>query len=86
MDSIDNYILKMSQSGTYADHIVIQSCSKVLKRTIHIVEEGGDHMIGEYDDTVLLGYLPDMEHYVSITDSSNVKAVNIEIEKYYAVD
>lgn len=65
---LETYINNMQKDGTYADHIVLLSLSKVLGHTIKIVHaERPDVRVGDYGrDCLVLGYLPEIKHYVSL--------------------
>ncbi|XP_066288313.1 uncharacterized protein [Branchiostoma lanceolatum] len=73
--SLDEYLAKMSQNGSWADHIYVQAIADFLKRTIHIVSTSGgedgcficvEPIGGESEGTpLLLGHYAE-RHYQSL--------------------
>ncbi|XP_066275299.1 uncharacterized protein [Branchiostoma lanceolatum] len=73
--SLDEYLAKMSQNGSWADHIYVQATADFLKRTIHIVSTSGgedgcficvEPIGGESEGTpLLLGHYAE-RHYQSL--------------------
>ena len=71
-------ITRMSSFKTFADHWIIIGTSRLLGRDIHIVNghrdtsrEGSTRTLiipsGEMTtDPIIVGYLPDAKHYVSV--------------------
>lgn len=89
--SFKDYITNMAKKGSYADHIMVEAMSKVLKVSIQIIMSTGDVIIGPgFDKKIQLGYIPELQHYVAIKpkqDEVDPNApVDIEVEHYYAVD
>ena len=75
-------IRKMTRNGTYADNLTIDTLGKALGCNITILQgDTPDYNCGVLDSAnrLLLGYMPDVQHYVSVT------AIEPEAEKYYAV-
>lgn len=63
------YANNMAKDGTYADHVLIHVISKFLKKPIKVVRaEGPDADVGvqNTDQRLVLGYIPDIKHYVSL--------------------
>ena len=65
---LNTYIDQMSRDSTYADHPVVQTVSRMLQVQIRIIQAASaDIQIGDGSGAILLlGYLPELEHYVSI--------------------
>ncbi|XP_045195926.1 uncharacterized protein LOC123551226 [Mercenaria mercenaria] len=67
--SMDSYLHGMRLNGTYADHICLQSLCKMLSMDILVVNSGDDIRLqptGTSSKTLVLGHLPDLQHYVSL--------------------
>ncbi|KAH3800974.1 hypothetical protein DPMN_154618 [Dreissena polymorpha] len=64
------YLRDMKTNGTYADHIILQALSDMLGITIRVVHaDTADVALNPNDSTasqLLLGYLPHIQHYVSL--------------------
>lgn len=60
----------MSRNSTYTDHIYIQALSEMLSCNIHVVNTYivlGSQADGTHNwCTLVLGYMPDIQHYVSL--------------------
>ena len=65
---LDTYLEEMEVDGTYADHVCINAISKMLPCTMLLVQaDHPDTTIGSSSPpTLVLGYLPEMKHYVSL--------------------
>lgn len=79
----DEYIWDMQRDGTYADHVAVQNVSNMLQMTLTVVQTPQNITIGAFPEKLYLGYIPDLRHYVSITQSH--KPESIQVEQYYAV-
>ena len=65
--SFKDYIMDMEKNGSYADHIMVEAMSKLLKVSIQIIMSTGDVIIGPgFDKKIQLGYIPELQHYVAI--------------------
>ena len=62
---MEKYIKDMSKDGCYADHIAITCASRMLNATITTVHQSQDITIGEYITILYVGYIPELNHYVS---------------------
>lgn len=60
----------MNRDGTYADHICLEALSQMLSCNILAVHSNDPNVtVGSHDAytcTLVLGYLTDIEHYVSL--------------------
>lgn len=67
-NNLDTYLEGMSRDGTYADHVCLQMLCKMLSVGMQIVHaETADIMVNpDNPKRLVLGYLPDMQHYVSL--------------------
>jgi hypothetical protein len=66
---LTKYIDDLEKESTYADHVAIQTMCTMLSCRVTIVHSTGapDIILGNPSSTeVLLGYLPDIKHYVSL--------------------
>ena len=66
----------MSHDGSYADHIAVAHMAKMLGITITIVEGGNETIIGTGSPSVMLGYIRQGQHYVSLTPISYTRHVH----------
>lgn len=80
-DTFSSYVKKMSKNGTYADHVAIKTLSVAMELTIIIVSEDDTITIGDYATPCHIGYLPSLNHYVTIQ-----RKISVAIGSYYAVD
>lgn len=68
---IEVYLEGMSHEGAYADNVCLQAMSRMLSAEIHIIHADSDNVVlhplpGHYSLKVVVGYLPDIQHYVSL--------------------
>lgn len=73
--SFKDYVNAMVKDGTYADHIAIDAFSKAHNVNVRIIQNSGEIVLGnQYSQTITVGYLPEIVHYVTlitrITDSN----------------
>lgn len=64
-----SYIAQMAKNGTYADHVCLLNTCKMLSCNLQIVHaETPDINLGAGigHPTFVLGYLPGIQHYVSL--------------------
>ena len=67
--SFASYLQQMAKDGTYADHLCLQSLSDMLKINISIIHAGEEDVtISTPGSTglLVLGFLPDLHHYVNL--------------------
>lgn len=81
-----DYVINLRKLGTYADHICVEYMSRMLKLNMKIVTETSEINFGQYKnkETLILGYISEMQHYISLKPLEN--SILIQVEKYYAVD
>lgn len=67
---VDTYLENMGRDGTYADHICMQALSKMMSCKLQVVQADLDDIFlcptNRATSTLILGYLPQMQHYVSL--------------------
>lgn len=70
----DTYLTSMSNDGTYVDHVILQNLSNMIPCKINVVQADPNiedlNITPEHQDgnlqTVYVGYLPELQHYVQI--------------------
>lgn len=69
-DDFNQYLDRMSRNGTYVDHVCVQNASTALGWNITVVhtEEPNIQIVNNGADvpTLVLGYIPELAHYVSL--------------------
>lgn len=66
-DDLPAYLNKMADSGTYGDHICLEKLAEILECKIRVVHaDVEDVLIGTAEDTLLLGFIPELQHYTSL--------------------
>lgn len=63
------YLQAMRKDGTYADHVCLQALSNMLSAEIKVVQAEDDVILyptGISTCTLVIGYLPELKHYVSL--------------------
>lgn len=72
---VDTYLQEMNKEGTYADHVCLQALCDMLKCSILVVHsETADVTLSpEKSPTLVLGYLPELKHYLSLEPLISLK-------------
>lgn len=66
-DDLPTYLQKMADTGTYGDHICLEKLANILECKIRVVHaDTQDVFIGNKEDTLLLGFIPELQHYTSL--------------------
>ena len=75
---METYLLRHSQDGMWADHIMAFACSRVLQRPINIISSSGqehDTMLGHgrVNSCINIGHLAEF-HYVCLVPGNKIAA------------
>lgn len=80
--TLDEYITDMSKDGTYADHLAVTCVSKMLSITITSIQQPTDVTVGDYPTKIYIGYLPDIEHFVSLQSGVGNPGIHLSFPFY----
>ena len=65
--TLESYIKGMKTIGQYADHMAIEAMCLALPCRVRILQnDSPDTLIGTEGPQLVVGYLPQLQHYVSL--------------------